>query len=117
MENIRRGGNTNIQIMYLLDNYRKSHKMSIPGARASISNQLQAQDEFLKLLEQTVLPSLNEAMHILDISSADKELFKDFIEFRDLTKDLINALKRAIEANRSLVEIFDKMLYWANKKL
>jgi len=115
--NMRRGRGRVVEIIYLLDMGRKTIKTSIPNMKDALSSSIQSQLRYLEVLERNVLPGIDNAMHRLEVSSTSREIFEDFIEFRDSIKQLIYDSRRNIESGRNLVESFDKILYWADKKL
>jgi hypothetical protein len=102
--------------MHLLDQIRKDLKTPTLEVRANTSFNYHATTKAKNGLEQTMLPILDAALQIPDVST-DKEVFQDFMELRDLERDLFSAFERTIEANKHLVEILDKILFWIDKKL
>ena len=117
MENIGNEKNRVIEVMQHLDGWRKILNSSIPPLRKQLSNQIQAQIASLEIYERIVLPGIDEMMRHFNVSSLDKEILEDFMELRDLMTQQIYDFKRAIEADKNLVATFDKVIFWADKKL
>ncbi|MEM3697744.1 MAG: hypothetical protein QXQ94_09655 [Candidatus Bathyarchaeia archaeon] len=115
MENIRQGKGDATDIIYLLNLLRISLKPLIPNVRDPFSRQLHAVRTSGIESCKALLSSIDEAMRNLDFSSINRELFEDFMEGRDLIKELMYNLERAAEAIKNLIETYDKLDYWTNK--
>lgn len=104
-------------LVYLLNEYRKVilQTGNFPGLRNQLISLVASQDEMLKSTDKT-LDVWNQTIQNLDVSSIEEKLFTDFVEIRDLTKDLQYFLKRTIDAEKDFIEILSKQIFWAEKR-
>jgi len=106
-----------LSLILWMDKNRKAFKETVPVARETVSIQIQFYTERLETYERKVMPIVDDAMLQIGVLCPSKQSIQDLLEFRDLIKQEVYEVKRVIDALKSLLEIYDKLFYWANKEL
>ena len=106
-----------LSLTLIMEDWREGVRKTAPAAREVSSNALQFNIRYLEALERIVVPRIDETMHQLNMPSLSKVSIEDFMEFREVVKQETYELKRAIDSLKGLLEIYDRLLFWANKEL
>jgi len=103
------------RLIWLLNKQRETINNEFSRLREAASNINTSEVKFLKTNKEH-LSFLDETMYTIEHTDIDKEVFLDFVEYRNLIGDLIQILKSKINANFEYVDALDRVLQWARKK-
>lgn len=96
-----------------MDSTKNAFKETVPSARESVLITKQVLSERLDTYEKKIMPIIDDAIQKVNILSLSEVSIRNLLEFRDLIKQEMFELSKAIKSLESLIKIYDKLYYWA----